>query len=90
LVIVALLLLTTLIIPRVIERAVLNARTEQTEEEMKKRADTRPSRQWEVAGELRLRIKKAFDQEGIEIPFPHTKVILENALFKEVTPKKEN
>ncbi len=40
-------------------------------------ADTRPSRQWEVAGELRLRIKKAFDKEGIEIPYPHTKVILE-------------
>ena len=45
-------------------------------------ADTKPSRQWEVAGELRLRIKKAFDKEGIEIPFPHTKVILKNAPFK--------
>jgi small-conductance mechanosensitive channel len=45
-------------------------------------ADTRPSRQWEVAGELRLRIKKAFDKEGIEIPYPHTKVILENSFDK--------
>jgi len=27
-----------------------------------------------VMGELRLRIKKAFDAEGIEIPWPHTKV----------------
>jgi small conductance mechanosensitive channel len=40
--------------------------------------ETRPSRQWEVAGELRLRIKKAFDKEHIEIPYPHTKIILEN------------
>jgi moderate conductance mechanosensitive channel len=41
-------------------------------------AETRPSRQWEVAGELRLRIKKAFDKEGIEIPWPHTKVYFGN------------
>jgi len=32
-------------------------------------------RQWDVAGELRKRIKKAFDEEGIEIPFPHMVVI---------------
>ena len=32
---------------------------------------TKPIRQWEVAGEFRKRIKKAFDEEGIEIPFPH-------------------
>ena len=35
---------------------------------------TKPIRQWEVMGELRKRIKKAFDEEGIEIPWPHTKV----------------
>ena len=33
--------------------------------------ETKPIRQWEVAGEFRKRIKKAFDDEGIEIPFPH-------------------
>lgn len=33
--------------------------------------DTQPLRQWDVMGELRKRIKKRFDQEGIEIPFPH-------------------
>jgi small-conductance mechanosensitive channel len=32
--------------------------------------DTMPLKQWEVAGELRKRLKIAFDQEGIEIPFP--------------------
>jgi small conductance mechanosensitive channel len=30
---------------------------------------TKPSEQWNVAGELRKRIKEAFDAEGIEIPF---------------------
>jgi moderate conductance mechanosensitive channel len=40
--------------------------------------ETKPSRQWEVAGELRLRLKKAFDKEGIDIPYPHTKVIFGN------------
>ncbi len=38
------------------------------------RGDTKPSRQWDIMGELRLRIKAAFDSEGIEIPWPHTKV----------------
>jgi len=28
-------------------------------------------KQWTVAGELRRRLKRAFDEEGIEIPFPH-------------------
>jgi len=32
--------------------------------------ETQPSKQWEVAGELRKRIKITFDKEGIEIPFP--------------------
>lgn len=32
--------------------------------------DTKPIKQWDVAGELRKRIKIAFDKEGIEIPFP--------------------
>lgn len=32
--------------------------------------DTKPLRQWEVTGELRKRLKIAFDREGIEIPFP--------------------
>lgn len=32
----------------------------------------KPGKQWEVAGELRKRIKATFDKEGIEIPFPQT------------------
>lgn len=32
--------------------------------------DTQPLKQWEVTGELRKRLKIAFDKEGIEIPFP--------------------
>jgi len=33
-------------------------------------------KQWEVMGELRKRIKKTFDEEGIEIPWPHIKLYL--------------
>jgi len=32
---------------------------------------TRPGKQWAVARETRRRIKKRFDELGIEIPFPH-------------------
>jgi small-conductance mechanosensitive channel len=42
--------------------------------------DVKPMQQWAVTGELRLRIKKAFDAEGIEIPWPHTKVYFGNSL----------
>ena len=41
--------------------------------------DVKPIEQWNVMGELRLRLKKAFDAEGIEIPWPHTKVYFGNA-----------
>jgi len=42
--------------------------------------DVKPMQQWAVMGELRLRLKKAFDAEGIEIPWPHTKVYFGNPL----------
>jgi len=41
--------------------------------------DTKPAKQWAIMGELRLRLKDAFDREGIEIPWPHTKVYFGNA-----------
>jgi small-conductance mechanosensitive channel len=50
--------------------------------------DVKPMQQWAVMGELRLRIKKAFDTEGIEIPWPHTKVYFGNSLLD--FPKKED
>jgi small-conductance mechanosensitive channel len=40
--------------------------------------DVIPLEQWNVMGELRLRLKKAFDKENIEIPWPHTKVYFGN------------
>lgn len=36
--------------------------------------DCQPRQQWAVTGELRLRLKKAFDEAGIEIPWPHIKL----------------
>jgi small-conductance mechanosensitive channel len=38
-------------------------------------AKTLPLRQWEVARELRRRIKLRFDREGIAIPYPHHVVL---------------
>jgi small conductance mechanosensitive channel len=32
---------------------------------------TLPIKQWDVAREFRRRVKKTFDEKGIEIPFPH-------------------
>jgi small-conductance mechanosensitive channel len=36
--------------------------------------DTKPITQWAAMGEIRKRLKKAFDESGIEIPWPHMKV----------------
>ena len=47
------------------------------------RGYTKPGEQWGLTGELRKRIKNRFDQEGIEIPCPHTKVYFGN------TPEKD-
>jgi small-conductance mechanosensitive channel len=46
--------------------------------EIKVLGETKPIRQWDVMGEFRLRLKKAFDKEGIEIPWPHIKVYFGN------------
>jgi len=44
--------------------------------EIKVLGETKPLTQWAVTGELRKRTKKAFDEEGIEIPWPHVKLYL--------------
>jgi len=46
--------------------------------EIKILGDTKPIRQWALMGELRRRLKNRFDEEGIEIPWPHTKVYFGN------------
>lgn len=38
---------------------------------IKGRIRTKPIRQWQVGREYLRRVKQAFDQRGIEIPFPH-------------------
>jgi small conductance mechanosensitive channel len=38
---------------------------------IKARIMTKPIKQWTVAREFRRRLKAAFDERGIEIPFPH-------------------
>ncbi len=41
---------------------------------IKARVKTKPIKQWEVAREYRRRLKKVFDEKGIEIPFPHRSI----------------
>lgn len=49
--------------------------------------ETLPSKQWEVTGELRKRLKIAFDKEGIEIPFPQ--IVLHKAVGPKIIDTKE-
>lgn len=46
---------------------------------IKARLKTRPIQQWNVGREYRRRLKKAFDAEGIEIPFPHRSIYVGEA-----------
>jgi len=50
--------------------------------------DTRPMAQWEVLAELRRRIKRAFDEEGVEIPWPHIKLYMGEEKKKAEPPEK--
>jgi small conductance mechanosensitive channel len=43
---------------------------------IKARIKTRPSKQWSVGREFNRRMKKRFDELGIEIPFPQRTVHL--------------
>ena len=47
--------------------------------ELKVMGDTKPGQQWALMGELRKRIKNRFDQENIEIPWPHQMVYFGNS-----------
>lgn len=47
--------------------------------EIRIQGEARPMRPWAIMRELRLRLKKTFDEEGIEIPWPHTKVYFGNS-----------
>lgn len=40
------------------------------------RLKTRPNRQWRVRREFHRRMKRVFDQENIEIPFPHRTLVI--------------
>jgi len=46
---------------------------------IKGRLKTRPIRQWEVGREFLRRVKRAFDEAGIEIPFPHRSIYFGSA-----------
>jgi len=47
---------------------------------VKVRIITKPIEQWEIARAYRLKIKEAFDQNNIEIPFPHRTVYWGNEI----------
>jgi small conductance mechanosensitive channel len=55
---------------------------------------TQPLKQWDVSREFRRRVKKAFDEKGIEIPFPHRTIYMgdpehQGQLFVEQMASKE-
>jgi small conductance mechanosensitive channel len=51
----------------------------ESEVTIKARLKTQPIQQWNVGREYRRRLKKAFDGEGIEIPFPHRSIYVGEA-----------
>lgn len=51
----------------------------ESEVTIKARFRTLPLEQWNVGREYRRRLKKAFDAEGIEIPFPHRSIYVGEA-----------
>lgn len=55
--------------------------------EIKVLGDTRPIRQWEVMGELRKRLKEAFDREGIQIKTSQQGLLRQLALPQQSRPR---
>ena len=50
------------------------------------RVKTKPAKHWGVAREFRRRLKKAFDERNIEIPFPHTTIYMGQDKRREAPP----
>lgn len=51
---------------------------------LKMRIKTRPIQQWAVGRELNRRIKKRFDELGIEMPYPHRTLYLGEGVAREL------
>lgn len=49
--------------------------------------ETEPIKQWDIMGEYRRRIKKVFDKEKIEIPWPHLKLYYGDAMSSQGSRK---
>ncbi len=47
---------------------------------IKARIKTRPIKQWGISREFNYRLKKKFDEVGIEIPFPHRTIYVKNEI----------
>jgi len=54
------------------------------------RLRTGPSQRWSVMREFNRRMKKRFDELGIEIPFPHQKLVLDQAVSLYHLPRGAN
>lgn len=49
--------------------------------------DTKAMQQWLVMGEFRRRTKRIFDEKGIEIPWPHSKVFFGDESMQPLAPR---
>jgi small conductance mechanosensitive channel len=56
---------------------------------LKARIKTRPTEQWNVGREFNRRIKLAFDEAGVQIPYPHIKLVLPDELMAGAGPPGE-
>jgi len=57
---------------------------------LKARIKTQPLQQWTVGREYNRRIKLAFDEAGVEIPFPHLKVVMPERQVAELAGQRAN